>query len=166
MFKAPLLLTLAAVAGISAAQAARFDQEIPVRIAPTSTFYVGGYMEGFGETDFMIDTGSSYTTINEVSLEALQAQGKAIYVRDLTGSLADGSKITVPIYRITSLSIGGECQLNNVEAAVFPGKTRHILGLSALNRAAPFAFSVEPPSLLLSHCDVDLQRTAREEGNR
>lgn len=166
MFKVPLLFTLAALAGISTAHGARFDQEIPVRIAPTSTYYVGGYMEGFGETDFMIDTGSSYTTINEVSLKALQNGGKATYVRELTGSLADGSKVTVPIYRITSLNIGGGCQLNNIEAAVFPGKTRHILGLNALNKAAPFAFTVEPPSLLLSHCDVELQRTAQTESGQ
>jgi hypothetical protein len=35
---------------------------------------------------------------------------------------------------------------------VFPARTRQILGLSALNKAAPFTFSVDPPSLVLSNC--------------
>jgi hypothetical protein len=39
-----------------------------------------------------------------------------------------------------------------VEAAVFPGKTRQILGLSALKKAAPFIFSMDPPNLVLSNC--------------
>ena len=33
---------------------------------------------------------------------------------------------------------------------MFPGKTRQILGLSALRQAAPFIFSLNPPELVLS----------------
>jgi len=39
-----------------------------------------------------------------------------------------------------------------VEAVVFPGKTRQILGLSALRQAAPLIFSLNPPKLVLSNC--------------
>jgi predicted aspartyl protease len=147
------LITLALLSAVTTAtHAARFDQEIPMRITKASTFYVDGYVAGLGAVDMMVDTGSSYTTINEEALAVLQQKGAATYVRDLTGIMADGTRKVVPIYRIASMSIGGGCALHDVEAAVFPGKTRYILGLSALKMAAPFAFSLEPPTLVLSNC--------------
>lgn len=146
-------MTLALLSAMTtAAHAARFDQEIPMRITKASTFYVDGYVSGLGAVDMMVDTGSSYTTINEEALAVLQQKGAATYVKDLTGIMADGTRKVVPIYRISSLSIGGGCSLHDVEAAVFPGKTRYILGLSALKMAAPFAFTLEPPTLVLSNC--------------
>lgn len=100
----------------------------------------------------MVDTGSGYTTINEVTLEELKRTKQAEYLRDLIGILANGAKMVVPVYRLASLNIGGGCHLSNIEAAVFPGKTRQILGLSALKQAGPFIFSFEPPRLMLSNC--------------
>jgi hypothetical protein len=67
--------------------------------------------------------------------------------------LADGSEMTVPVYFVGRIRIGDSCWLNDVEAAVFAGKSRQILGLSALRKTAPFIFSVDPPSLALSQCD-------------
>lgn len=98
--------------------------------------------------------------INQTALNSLKAQDQAEYIKHLIGTMADGNQITVPVYRISSVMIGGGCMLTNVEAAVFPGSTRNILGLSALSRAAPFSFSVDPPTLLLSGCQAD-GRTAR-----
>lgn len=140
--------------------AARFDHEIPMRRTQASTFYVGSYVGGLGEVDMMVDTGSSYTTINEEALKVLQENGAATYVKDLAGIMADGTRKIVPIYRIADMSIGNGCTLHNVEAAVFPGDTRYILGLSALKLAAPFVFSMEPPSLLLSNCGAPLTRSS------
>lgn len=102
----------------------------------------------------MVDTGSGYMTINETTLALLEKQGRATYVKDLTGIMADGSRKTVPIYRISSINIGCCCVVRDVEAAVFPGTKRQILGLSALKKVAPFAVSMQPPSLLLSNCEV------------
>ena len=151
--KTALLIVLVSLSAVTAsAQAARFDQEIPMRVTSASTFYVAGYVNGLGAVDMMVDTGSSYTTINEEALAVLQEKGAVTYVKDLTGIMADGTRKVVPIYRIAAMSIGNGCSLHNVEAAVFPGRTRYILGLSALKMAAPFAFSVEPPTLLLSNC--------------
>jgi hypothetical protein len=70
----------------------------------------------------------------------------------MRGRLANGSEIDVPVYAIEALSVGGGCWLRDVEAAVFPGSTRAILGLNALQRTAPFIFSFEPPRLVLSNC--------------
>ena len=151
MLKVGLLIALL-VAVVGEAQAAQFDQQIPIRITKAATFYVAGYLDGYGVVDMMVDTGSSYTTINEAALKVLQENGAVTYVKDLTGIMADGTRKVVPVYRISSMSIGEDCLLHNVEAAVFPGHTRQILGLSALKLAAPFAFSLKPPTLMLSNC--------------
>ena len=71
----------------------------------------------------------------------------------LVGILADGTRKVVPIWSVSSLNIGGNCHLVDVEAAVFPGRTRQILGLTALKKAAPFTLSFEPPELTLSRCN-------------
>lgn len=117
-----------------------------------STFYVDVFLKGVGITEFLVDTGSSYMTINETTLDALKQEDQASYVKDLEGILADGSRQVVPVYVIKSMRIGQTCALNDVKAAVFPGRTRNILGLSALRAAAPFVFSVDPPTLELSNC--------------
>ena len=102
----------------------------------------------------MVDTGSGYMTINEETLAALQSLEQASYLRSMQGILANGTEIKVPVYQLANLNIGGGCQLQNIEAAVFPGKTRQILGLNALKKAGPFIFSFEPPQLVLSNCPV------------
>jgi hypothetical protein len=78
--------------------------------------------------------------------------GNAEYVGELTGVMADGRQHRLPVYRIKRLVLGKDCVLDNVEAAVFPHDTRMLLGLSALEKAAPFVFSTNPPSLSLSNC--------------
>ena len=145
------LALLAAWAG-DVAVAAEFDSHIPMRDKGAATYYVDGDIHGVGPVDFMVDTGSGYMTINEVTLAILQTSGGATYLRELSGVLADGSTTTVPVYRIAQVRIGTICTLRDVEAAVFPGNTRQILGMSALRQAAPFIFSMNPPQLVLSHC--------------
>lgn len=128
-----------------------------------STFYVDVRMVGAGLMQFLVDTGSSYTAINEETLAKLVESQQAEYVKDLEGVLADGSKHIVPVYNIKSLTVGETCTLNEVRAAVFPGKTRNILGLSALRDAAPFTFSVDPPTLKLSNCIPGMAVPGSEE---
>lgn len=143
-----ILMLTAAVS----AQAAEFAQHVPMEHRGASTFYVDGAIEGFGETQFLVDTGAGYTTINQSALEVLKAKGTATYLRDLRGVMADGSRLVVPLYMISGITIGNNCAIQQVEAAVFPGTTRFILGLNALGRVSPFVFSMEPPSLRLSGC--------------
>jgi len=82
----------------------------------------------------------------------LQSSGDATYLKDLKGILADGTEKIVPVYRLNKLSLGDSCEIYNVEAAVFPGKTRHILGLNTLKKTGAFTFSFEPPALQLNTC--------------
>lgn len=116
------------------------------------TLYVPGHITGLGPVDWMVDTGSGYMTINEEMLLALQATDRVRFIKRVHGRLADGRTLAVPVYAIDAMSIGDACWLHDVEVAVFPGKTRPILGLNVLQRAAPFIFSFTPPRLMLSGC--------------
>jgi len=136
--------------GSPAATAA--DGAIPMVKKGARTFYVHGDIGGLGSVELLVDTGAGYMTINQVALKRLRRTGNAKYVKDLTGIMADGSRRVVPIYRLTSITLGGRCTLHDVDAAVFPQRTRLILGLSALEKAAPFTFSTDPPELTLSNC--------------
>jgi predicted aspartyl protease len=117
-----------------------------------ATYYVDVSLSGSGDVEFMVDTGAGYTTINEHTLELLLQADNAEYVGQLTGVMADGRQQLLPVYRIKQLVLGGDCVLSNVEVAVFPQNTRMLLGLSALEKAAPFVFSTNPPRLSLSNC--------------
>ena len=125
---------------------------VPMHLKSAKTYYVTGRVSDTQPEEFMVDTGSSYTTINEATLAKLQANGNSRYLRDLVGIMANGKEMVVPVHRITNLDIGGVCVLTDVEVAVFPAATRQILGLSALRKTSPFQFSVDPPELRLSNC--------------
>ena len=148
--------TLFAVSLSCTSSAAEFATTIPMQHKGASTFYVNTKIDGVDTVDFMVDTGSGYATINEETLALLVQQQTASYVKDLEGILADGSRLVVPVYKVKSMNIGGQCSLENIEVAVFPGKTRQILGLSALRQASPFIFSMNPPQLVLSHCSSEI----------
>jgi predicted aspartyl protease len=146
-----LLLTFALAApGL----ASEFDFDVPMHLKGASTFYISGRIGEMPPADFMVDTGSSYMTINEETLANLKQTEEPIYLRDLTGILANGDHMRVPVYAVSSVQLGEGCRLEEVEVAVFPGKTRQILGLSVLLKAAPFVFSTDPPQLQLSNCGL------------
>jgi predicted aspartyl protease len=124
---------------------------VPMHDKGLATYYVNAEVADLGMSEFMVDTGSGYLTINEQTLITLQERKQAQYVKQLRAILANGTELVIPVYAINQLRIGN-CTIRNVEAAVFPARTRQILGLSALNKAAPFTFSVDPPELMLSNC--------------
>ena len=147
------LLTMTVFFSLGSARGTEFMTRVTMHEKSSSTFYVPAEIEGYGRVELMVDTGSSYMTINEQTLDVLKRAGRAHYVKQLQGTLADGSEMTVPVYAVGRIRIGENCWLSDVEAAVFAGNARQILGLSALRRATPFIFSVDPPSLALSQCD-------------
>ena len=159
-----LVNTLIGLLLTSSVSAENFSIAIPMKVKGADTFYVPTEIEGLGSIDFMVDTGSGHATINEETLAVLVQQQNASYVKKLEGILADGSRIVVPVYSIKQMSIGGQCDLKNIEVAVFPGKTRQILGLNALRQASPFIFSVNPPELILSNCSTEIMKSKQETG--
>lgn len=155
-----LLFTVLLLGTLAAFNSQASETEVPMTLKGSRTLYVSGWMLGAESTEFLVDTGASYMTINEDTLQKLQAEGQAEYQRDLRGVLANGDEMVVPLYRIPKIVLGERCELNDVEAAVFPGKSRQLLGLSVLRKASPFLFSVDPPSLHLSNC---IQRISTAE---
>ncbi|MFC6673848.1 retropepsin-like aspartic protease family protein [Marinobacterium aestuariivivens] len=145
-------LALLAAGMAPAVGAEEFDTHVDMLSRDAATFYVQGAIGGLGAVDLMVDTGSGYMTINEEMLSELKRQGGVRYLSQVRGRLANGDELSVPLYSISRVNIGGNCWLRDVEAAVFPGGTRAILGLSALKQASPFIFSMDPPRLVLSHC--------------
>lgn len=131
--------------------AEEWDVTVPMYDKGMATYYVQAQIGDLDSSEFMVDTGSGYLTINTQTLNALQEKNKAQYVKELRAILANGAELTIPVYKIGEFRIGS-CVIRNVEAAVFPARTRQILGLSALNKAAPFTFSIDPPKLVLSNC--------------
>ena len=125
---------------------------LPMQERKAQTFYIEAQLGGLGKSEFMVDTGSSYSSINEQTLTSLQDLGKATYVKDLFGILADGSKKHVQVYRLSTLTLASKCEIQDIEVAVFPGATRHILGLNTLRKMGSFEFSFAPPQLIVKQC--------------
>ncbi len=146
--------TLLATAIAGAAMAG--DREAATQVAlydkGLTSYYVAGHIGGYGNTEFMVDTGSAYVAIGDHVVGRLADQGLAIYLRTESAVLANGGAVAIRVYRLAALRIGDHCELHDVEVAAVPGMQRQILGLSALKMAAPFTISVEPPSLALSGC--------------
>ncbi len=148
-------LTLIIVLASCNLDAQEFGTSISIHDKGKETYYVEGFIAGLGTVDFLVDTGSSYMTIDEEALKILKTKNQVRYIKDLVGVMADGSSKVVPLYIIDQVTVGSQCILYNVEAAVLPAKTRYILGLSALKKASPFAIYTEPlPKLVLSHCSM------------
>jgi len=127
---------------------------VPMVQHSAATFYVNVTIADQISEEFVIDTGASHVTISDTTLEKLLNKQQATFVRLMTGVLADGSSIEVPVYRISSLKIGNNCRFKDVEVAVIEGGARCVLGLSVLSQAAPFTFYTEPPQLHLSNCSA------------
>ena len=132
---------------------------VPMTLKGSQTFYVSGRVAGVEPTEFMVDTGSTYMVINQDTLNQLKVNGQADYMRDLIGVLANGEEVVRPVYRIPKIVLGNSCEMLDVEAVVFPGNIRQILGLNVLRKAAPFMFTVDPPELQLSNCSPQLGQT-------
>ncbi len=140
--------------GINTGLAADSSTQIPMHSKGTVTYYVSGYINNTVASDFLVDTGSGYVTINTSTLKKLNQDGGAEFVKKISAVMADGSETVVSVYRLATLKLSDSCIIQDVEAAVMPGSTPNILGLSALKKVAPFSMSMSPPSLTLSGCDT------------
>jgi clan AA aspartic protease (TIGR02281 family) len=159
MIRKAFVLCLLASFGMHAARAAALPESdfmmISIEKRSTGTYYVPGQIDGFGKVDLLVDTGSSYLVINENMLDELKGHGGAEYSRDLEGRMADGSTRVIPLYKLAGVRLGDGCWVHDVEAAVFPGAARPILGMNVLSRVAPFTFSADPARLSLANCQHD-----------
>lgn len=132
---------------LGCATAAAGPSVIDLERNPAGTYYLDGAIDGFGEISLLLDTGSSYLVISEAMRQQLAHAGRLQSGRELHGTMADGSRQVISTYRVSALRVGEHCWIRDVEAAVFPGNARPILGMNVLSVLAPFTFSTEPPQL-------------------
>jgi len=145
-------ITALLLAGFNTSYASDSNKQIPMHTRGTVTYYVSGFINNTVSSDFLVDTGSGYVTINSKTLEKLNQRSGTEFVKKISAVMADGSEKVVPVYRLASLRLGDGCVIQNIEAAVMPGAMPNILGLSALKKAAPFSISMAPPTLTLTGC--------------
>lgn len=129
------------------------QMEIELISKKTDVYYLPARLGDTVAGEFLFDTGSGYLAINEHMLADLKRESGAEYQRSERARLANGSVRSVAIYQVASLELGS-CKLKDVEAAVLPGDTRPIIGMSALKKVDSFSVSFNPtPRLILSGCE-------------
>ncbi len=129
-------------------------EKIPMHSHGAQTFYIDSEIVGAGNFSMLVDTGSGYSVINEETLQQLLVGGQAEYISKLRGQMADGSERIIPLYKIAAITLGKNCIIYDVEAAVLPTNSRQIIGISTLMQAAPFSMSFQPPMLTLGQCNI------------
>lgn len=119
---------------------------IPLEAADTGTYYVKAGLNAAVETELLLDTGSGYVSLSSKTFARLMDGSRPAPERTITGILADGKAVSVPIYRVAELKLGN-CVLHDIEVAVFRNAARDILGLNALKQMQPFTLQLDPPQL-------------------
>jgi predicted aspartyl protease len=157
------LLSVLIILISSWAEAEPVEQFIPMQTFGASTYYINTEIPGAGQQPMLVDTGSAYSVINEETLAYLSSNGLAQFIKQLRGRMADGSERIVPLYRIASMNLGGNCLIKDVDVAIINGNSRQIIGISTLMRAAPFGMSFDPPILSLNQCVMTEQQASIDE---
>jgi predicted aspartyl protease len=119
--------------------------DIPLEAVQAGTFYVRGNLDGVVDTDLLLDTGSGYVSLSKRTFDQIKHDESTVFQRHITGVMANGSAISVPIYRIGALRLSSSCVLTDIEVAVFNNTSRDILGLNALKQIQPFTLQLDPP---------------------
>lgn len=150
-----LITTLNFSAVFLAHSAENFAFPVAMTTSPGGTGYVEATLAGSVTASFLIDTGSSMLVINQNTFNALKRNSHVSFSHEAAARLANGKLHRVDVYTVHQFRIGKHCDLGKVEIAVIK-KGNNILGMSALKKAAPFAVSINPPTLMLSECTQEL----------
>jgi len=150
-----LLLVFVSLAATASAVAGQpFEFRAGMHRVDSGNYYVAGsFGHGVG-TEFLVDTGSGYVALSPATFARVKALPGVVFLREITGSMADGRVRRVPVYQVATLQLGDACHLHDIEVAVIPGSHRDILGLSALAKVEPFAMQLSPPVLMVSNCEA------------
>ncbi|MFV0276412.1 MAG: aspartyl protease family protein [Parahaliea sp.] len=131
-----------------------FPYTVPLHSNASGTLTISTQL-GSSTAEFLLDTGAGIVTIGSRLLDELHRQGSIQPSHRMALRLANNRVQAVQVYRVESLRVGGHCELGPLDVAVLPGESRNLLGLSALNKTAPFAVDVRASTLLLSHCGAE-----------
>ena len=98
--------------------------------------------------NFTIDSGASVVVIPSDVAQTL-AITRDEYIGNQTFTLADGSQVPSPVFRIRSLKVGN-LELRNVEASITPQGGDLLLGQSFLSRLASWSIDNQHQALVLT----------------
>lgn len=119
------------------------------------TMYVEAVLADSVPVKLLLDTGASMLTVNRKIFKQLQQQSDLLYSHDVGLRNANGKIHKVKVYVLSRLTLGGACQVRDVELAVI-SRGNNILGMNVLSKFAPIGLSVQPPALELSNCGASL----------
>ncbi|PCH61495.1 MAG: hypothetical protein COC05_00780 [Gammaproteobacteria bacterium] len=134
------------------ATAQALELSLPMQQASSGNFYIHATLNDRVESDFLLDTGSGYVSLSAKTFNKLKTDSATVFQRNITGIMANGKALSVPVYQIAELRLTPNCVLRDIEVAVFPHADRDILGLNALKRLQPFTMQMDPPMLTGSQC--------------
>src|SRR5690606_10921861 len=88
--------------------------ELPMRQAESGNFYLHAILNEEVETDLLLDTGSGYVTLSRRTFAQVKDDTGTVFQRDITGMMANGRALKVPVYRIRELSLSEDCVLRDI----------------------------------------------------
>lgn len=109
---------------------------------------------------FLVDTGAAMVTVDKSLFKRMRETGNIREVRRVAARLANNRLQVMTVYEVAHFQVGEGCELGPLEVAVMDGAGRNLLGLSALDRAAPFTIHTSPPAITLSGCSISGQLAA------
>ena len=131
--------------------AAQHNSRIALTQTGAGSFNVNVMINGMA-ADFLLDTGASMVTVSSALFEQLQERTEMTRVSRIGARLASGKVEVLDVYRVSSFSLGSDCELGPLEIAVLKHGGRNLLGMNALQQAASISLSFTPPTLSLAGC--------------
>ncbi len=125
--------------------------DIPLTLTGAGSYTVNAVIEGLN-AEFLLDTGASMVTVNSQFFEQLRETADVARVKRVGARLASGKVEILDVYRVSSFLLDGACELGPLEVAVLPRGGRNLLGMNALQQAAPLNMSFTPPKMNLAGC--------------
>lgn len=113
------------------------------------TLYVEATINNALKTSFLVDTGSGLVTLNRKTFTALTRNANVTSMGYIAARMANGQIQKLQRFSVSSINVGGNCDLGAVEVAVIPSGA-NILGINALLKVAPFTISAN--ELTLTGC--------------
>ena len=112
---------------------------------------VSGILNNSVLTDFIVDTGSSFTVVGHTTFEILQERTNPKPVRAARAGIANGQEVILYIYEVKSITIGS-CKYNNVEIALNTTDTYDMIGWSLMKRMGDITFNHADKTMEVSEC--------------
>ena len=135
-----------------------FKHQVPLHPTGSGSLTVSARVGDIG-AEFLVDTGASMVTLDRILFQTVSRNTKYQKTKSVAARMADGKIHLLDVYHLEHFFINGDCDLGPLEIAVESSGGRNLLGMNALQQAAPFGISIEPPLLGLTRCTGDPLQT-------